>query len=138
MPHITVKTIEHFVETIAIFNDCHSVVLEALMPDISAALGLSVKLQRIRCCESVIYPQVMDFLESNANAGAYGKLVGLKFAYSALSFCAISAYGRPVAVVLVSTPAKRSIELDSIFTVSAVEGDLERLEKITVLGLKKT
>ncbi|KAI4252462.1 MAG: hypothetical protein LQ352_004273 [Teloschistes flavicans] len=136
MPHISVKAIEHFVETIAAFNDCYSVFLEALQPDMSAALGLSVKLQRIRCCESVLYPKIIDFLESNADAGAYGQVFEMKFASSALSFCAIGACGRPVAVALVNSSARRTIELDRICTVSAVASDLERLEKMTRMGLR--
>ncbi|KAL8676502.1 MAG: hypothetical protein Q9186_006986 [Xanthomendoza sp. 1 TL-2023] len=137
MPHITLQAIEHFVKTIAAFNDCYEVVLKAMIPEMSDALGSSVTLQRIRCCDSVIYPKVIAFIDSNADDGAHGTMVKRKLTSGALSFGAIDAHGLLVAVVLVDDSSRRAIELEKIFTISPVKSNLERLEKITSLGLER-
>ncbi|KAL8672302.1 MAG: hypothetical protein Q9168_003218 [Polycauliona sp. 1 TL-2023] len=121
-------------------------------PELSAAFASPVKLQLVRCCDSVLYAQVVEFIRANAldttNANGVRDVdaAELTLIHAASSFVA---YGTgtcrriPVvaAVFLVGTSPRRrkslvrwGVVLNPSFVL--VDGDdLERIERVVDTGL---
>ncbi|KAK2841612.1 hypothetical protein FQN49_006081 [Arthroderma sp. PD_2] len=115
MPHISPRTIGHFVQAIALFDIQFKKALAYIRPALQSILGEKVKAARICCGDSTLLPLVLK-LAQDCQPGFSTHTFKRLYLHGGVSFVALDTDGQPLAIFLAQAMTSRRIYPGPVLT----------------------